>query len=111
MHKDVSYYMSLPYEMQVTPEEGNLGFVISFPDLPGCLTSGETLEKALQNIEDAKESWFEAAIESEYPIIELIEKGRTLIFSARETPLGFLASFRLRTYAGKKIHVYLCACS
>ena len=32
-------------------------------DLPGCLTTGETIEEALKNAEDAKRTWLEAAIE------------------------------------------------
>mgnify|MGYP001622983025 FL=1 len=37
--------------------------MVSFPDLPGCITCGETLEKAVKNAEDAKRSWMEAALE------------------------------------------------
>ncbi|MCX9083547.1 MAG: type II toxin-antitoxin system HicB family antitoxin [Candidatus Methanoperedens sp.] len=32
-------------------EEGR--YIIEFPDLPGCLTEGETLEEALNNINEA----------------------------------------------------------
>ncbi len=35
--------MSHPMEIQEDTDEG--GFVISYPDLPGCITSGETLGK------------------------------------------------------------------
>lgn len=37
--------------------------MVSFPDLPGCLTMGDTIEEAIQNAEDAKRVWIEAAIE------------------------------------------------
>ena len=43
------------------PDEG--GFVVSFPELPGCLTCGQSLESALANALDAKKSWLEAALE------------------------------------------------
>ena len=43
------------------PTEG--GFVVSFPELPGCITCGQTLENALANALDAKKAWLEAALE------------------------------------------------
>lgn len=32
-------------------------------DLPGCITSGETIEAAVANAVDAKKAWVEAALE------------------------------------------------
>ena len=45
-------YMKLPYRMEVVPD-GEGGYVVSFPELRGCLTSGETVEAAVANAEDA----------------------------------------------------------
>ena len=42
------------------PEEGG-GYLIEFPDLPGCMSDGETLEEAVENGKDALECWIEAA--------------------------------------------------
>ena len=42
------------------PEEGG-GFVATVPDLPGCMSDGETPEEALVNIQDAIAAWIEAA--------------------------------------------------
>lgn len=36
------------------------GFVVSYPDLPGCITCGETRESAVVNALDAKKAWLEA---------------------------------------------------
>jgi antitoxin HicB len=33
------------------------------PELPGCITEGETQSEALEMLEDAMRSWFEVAIE------------------------------------------------
>lgn len=33
------------------------GFVVSDPDLPGCITCGETVETAVTNALDAKKTW------------------------------------------------------
>ena len=37
------------------------GFLASVPDLPGCMSDGETREMAARNIEDAIASWIEEA--------------------------------------------------
>lgn len=58
----VDEYMKLPYKKKIVPD-GESGYVVSFPDLPGCLTMGDTIEEAINNAEDAKRAWFEAAIE------------------------------------------------
>lgn len=62
--KTIDEYMALPYSMELTPDTEEGGYVVSFPDLKGCLTSGETVEEAVHNAEDAKREWFIAAIEN-----------------------------------------------
>lgn len=47
---------------QLTQEEGG-GYFIEFPDLPGCMSDGETIDEAIENGKDAVECWIEAAIE------------------------------------------------
>lgn len=42
------------------PEDGG-GFLATVPDLPGCMSDGETPQEALSNVQDAIESWIEAA--------------------------------------------------
>ena len=59
----VNDYMRLPYRMEVVPDMEEGGFVITYPDLPGCMSSGETMESALRNAEDARRSWIAAALE------------------------------------------------
>ena len=43
----------------LSPTEGG-GFLISFPDLPGCMSDGETIEAAIQNGRDAFLAWISA---------------------------------------------------
>jgi len=57
-------YMSLPYRMELTPDIEEGGYAVSYPELAGCLSSGETVEEALKNGTDAKREWLLAAIES-----------------------------------------------
>ena len=44
--------------------------VVSIPELPGCMAHGETKEKALKEIETAKELWIETALEDGQTIPE-----------------------------------------
>ena len=61
--KTIDEYMKLPYRIELTPDTDEGGFVASIPDLPGCMSIGETVEEACRNIEDAKHEWLLAAIE------------------------------------------------
>ena len=46
--------------------------MVSYPDLPGCITCGETIEVAVANAVDAKKAWIEAALEEGIEIQEPI---------------------------------------
>lgn len=66
--KSVDYYMKLPYKMEIDSDTSEQGYVISFPELPGCITCGETLASALANAEDCKREWLTAALEMKISI-------------------------------------------
>lgn len=60
--KPLEYYLSLKYPVLLVPEpEG--GFTALIPDLPGCVSVGETEEEALRNVEEARQLWLETAYE------------------------------------------------
>jgi predicted RNase H-like HicB family nuclease len=44
------------------------GFLALVPDLPGCMSDGDTREDAVRNIEDAMAGWIEEAEELEREI-------------------------------------------
>ena len=46
----------------LSAEDGG-GFFATVPDLPGCMSDGETPEGALANVRDAIAAWIEGAIE------------------------------------------------
>jgi antitoxin HicB len=53
----------LEYPVVIAPlslEDGG-GFSAIVPDLPGCMSDGETPEEAIANVQDAISSWIEAA--------------------------------------------------
>ena len=56
--------MNLPnYAILIEPlsaEDGG-GFLATVPDLPGCMSDGETREEAVRNVEDAIFCWMDAA--------------------------------------------------
>ncbi len=56
-------YAGRPYRLEIEPDADEGGFVASYPDLPGCMTCGDTIEEAYRNAEDAKRCWIEAALE------------------------------------------------
>ena len=43
-------------------EDGG-GYMITFPDIPGCMSDGETQEEALANGRDAFDSWMAAQVD------------------------------------------------
>ena len=61
--KTIEDYLRMNYTMEVIEDPTEGGFVVSFPELPGCITWGQTLENALANALDAKKAWLEAALE------------------------------------------------
>jgi predicted RNase H-like HicB family nuclease len=44
------------------PEDGG-GFLALVPDLPGCMSDGASPEEAVANVQDAIESWIQAAMD------------------------------------------------
>ena len=68
--KTLNDYLALSYRMEIVKDSDEGGFVASYPDLPGCVTCGETEEEALKNALDAKRAWLEAALEENIEIPE-----------------------------------------
>lgn len=66
----INEYLSKPYKLEVEPDMDEGGFVVTYPDLPGCITCGETIDEAYKNAEDAKKCWIEAALEEGIAIPE-----------------------------------------
>ncbi len=60
--KTANEYMMKSYRMEIVEDKDEGGFVVSFPDLPGCISCGETIESAVANAQDAKLAWIEAAL-------------------------------------------------
>ncbi len=70
MMKTLNDYFTMNHRMEIVEDKDEGGFVVSFPELPGCITCGETVESAVENALDAKKAWLEAAMEDGIAIHE-----------------------------------------
>ncbi len=52
-----------PFEMKPLSTDEGGGWLITFPDLPGCMSDGDTPEEAIENGRDALECWIKACKE------------------------------------------------
>jgi len=75
----------------LTEDEGG-GYLVEFPDLPGCMSDGETVEEAIANAEDAKRCWIAA----------MKEAGRPIPPPSAEPAEGYSGKWQLR--APKSLH-------
>lgn len=46
-----------PITLSPIPEDEGGGYMVTIPDLPGCLADGETVEEAIAEARDAFEAW------------------------------------------------------
>lgn len=70
MKKTIKDYEKLKYRMEIMEDMDEGGFIASYPELPGCISCGDTIESAVRNLMDAKRAWLEAAIEDGIEIQE-----------------------------------------
>ena len=60
----------VPYRFSIRPlpEDEGGGYLIEFPDLPGCMSDGNTIEEAITNGVDAMRGWIAAMRAEGHPI-------------------------------------------
>ena len=80
-----------PFEMRPLSEGEGGGWLVTFPDLPGCMSDGETPEEAMKNSRDALQCWIAACKEA----------GREI------PPPGESSSGKFMTRIPKSLHVRL----
>ncbi len=62
---------SRPYLMMVKPDEttdGEPGYVAMIPELPGCMSGGDTWQEALKNLRDAQLEYILSLLEDGLPV-------------------------------------------
>lgn len=62
--KEIEYRFTV---RPMTSQEGG-GYLIEFPDLPGCMSDGETIEEAIAHGAEAKRDWIAAMQEAGRPV-------------------------------------------
>jgi antitoxin HicB len=87
-----------PFEIQPLAAEDGGGYLITFPDLPGCMSDGESVEEAMANGRDAFEAWMAASAEAGLPVPEPGEGGESGRFVAR-VPKSLHARLQARAKA------------
>ena len=53
--------LTYPVIVEPLPPEDGGGFLATVPDLPGCMSDGESPEEALRSIQDAIVEWLDEA--------------------------------------------------
>ena len=82
--KPLKYYLSLKYPISIE-EAPEGGYFIQIKGLPGCYSQGETVEEAMENIEEARQIWMESMYEdgNEIPLPGSAEKRYSGKFNVR----------------------------
>jgi predicted RNase H-like HicB family nuclease len=85
MEKTLDYYLGLNYPF-IVQKDNDGTFNIKYPELPGCISCGDNLEKAVSMGEFAKTAWLKTAFES----------GRTIPEPSGMEENSYTGNFRLR---------------
>ena len=56
------------YQMIVTWSDEDNAYIVSVPDLPGCMADGHTVTEAVENARIMIKEWIDYAIEDGIPI-------------------------------------------
>ena len=74
--KTIEYYMPLPYRLEILPEPDEGGNMACYPDLPGCITTGVSMESITGKAEAAKKECLATAMENGVRIAELVDMAK-----------------------------------
>ena len=73
-----------PFEVKQLAREDGGGFLVTFPDLPGCMADGETIMEAITNAMDAETSWLATARAFGDPLPAIGQSSPALLGKLRE---------------------------
>ena len=59
--KTLNDYMAISYRMEIVEDKDEGGFVVSYPDLPGCMADGRTPNEAFENVKNVIQEWIDTA--------------------------------------------------
>lgn len=93
MAQEMPKFEEYPFHMAPIPPDDGGGYLITFPDLPGCNSDGETPEEAIEMGRDAFKCWMSVHL----------EEGREIPAPGSNGP----ASGRFNLRAPKSLHAKL----
>ena len=96
--KDLDYYLALDYPIELIRDSEQGGYFARHPDLLGCTAEGSTAEEAIRNLDESRELWLEARLESGHPVPEPVSDEYAGRISLRTSPAlhAFLARAAVR---------------
>ena len=68
---DVSEYLDLPYRVAMVSDQlsnGETVYVARHPELPGCMSHGESIKEAVASLRDARELYLRGLMKRGLPI-------------------------------------------
>jgi predicted RNase H-like HicB family nuclease len=87
----------------VVIEKGNDNYSAYAPDVPGCVTTGKTVQETLSNMREALELYFEVTLEDGAPIP--IPYSTHADFVEFEIPTSASTTVRGKSRGGRQTHV------
>ena len=90
--KTLEEYMSLPYRIEIIPDNEEGGYAACYPELRGCVASGGSFEEVIAAAKEAKRWWLENAVKNglDIPLPDLSYRNEILQAAAKfeETKSG-----------------------
>ncbi len=72
----------LTYNVELQPQKEG-GYTVTVPTLSGCISEGDTLEEALENIKDAVEGYINVMVKHGRPVpMEFSDVRQVQVFSS-----------------------------
>jgi len=84
LHEEIKKYSLLPYRLRVVPEvctDGSIAYVATNPELPGCMSHGDTNEEAIKHLEEARQIYIADLIERDLPVPMPQVSGTTTMYA------------------------------
>nr|WP_078129738.1 type II toxin-antitoxin system HicB family antitoxin [Leptospira alexanderi] len=84
------------YPATFTEDKKDGGYTVEFPDLPGCITEGDTIEEALENARDVLSLYLESIDSRKLPIPKPShKKGKNVYYIEPEKHVDFAIWLKL----------------
>jgi antitoxin HicB len=84
--KDLDHYLALDYPIELIRDSEQGGYFARHPDLLGCTAEGSTPEEAVRNLDESRELWLEARLDSGHPVPEPVSDEYAGRISLRTSP-------------------------